>query len=635
MRKSFIKRMTACVLPVLMLMPFGSLAVSGASYADATSANTINVHAVRGANGLYQKADVTVYQIATCHPDGTWVWLGDFAANPPKIEITNSTGTVEAEVVFKITESYRDALHPDADLSKAQAESNSTGTLVKKKWQVEASALKTTELIKALTDVLKSRVSSAGLSPVTGTTANVKDPETGEESGFNPITLPNYDETPNGSDTSLDSNIGWYLIVTDCTGVEIQPTLETYDVSANKTAYIVPKANLIPLDKTIQSVKKDKSGTEVDSGAISATNHTSIASDGSTVEYKITTRTPKYSPDVTSLSQPFEIIDDPDDSIAVDINTVNVVVYGIGDGSDSVEGIKKLKVIENGVGKNTNGKVTITENKKGSVTDGFTVTFSEDWILQNNGMTPTAEFFNQDRKVEVTFKGTLTNNNTVYSDSASVNSNITTTVTNNNDYDYTTGNVNRVQVKYPNDYTTGQGIAEQHTSVVTYVGKIGLEKFGSDAPATHQSDVDFTLERTTAPTGNVTNDVITDGAVKTTDGVFDFGYLAPGTYKLTEGTPPAGYSAVGEYTFTVSAKGNDSDVEFSKFEFSEGVSASGVKMIHNNNGNADIKVTDTKVEPVNLPGTGGAGTYLFTAFGICGIILAGAGYIVLLKKKKV
>ncbi len=635
MRKSFIKRMTACVLPVLMLMPFGSLAVSGASYADATSANTINVHAVRGANGLYQKADVTVYQIATCHPDGTWVWLGDFAANPPKIEITNSTGTVEAEVVFKITESYRDALHPDADLSKAQAESNSTGTLVKKKWQVEASALKTTELIKALTDVLKSRVSSAGLSPVTGTTANVKDPETGEESGFNPITLPNYDETPNGSDTSLDSNIGWYLIVTDCTGVEIQPTLETYDVSANKTAYIVPKANLIPLDKTIQSVKKDKSGTEVDSGAISATNHTSIASDGSTVEYKITTRTPKYSPDVTSLSQPFEIIDDPDDSIAVDINTVNVVVYGIGDGSDSVEGIKKLKVIENGVGKNTNGKVTITENKKGSVTDGFTVTFSEDWILQNNGMTPTAEFFNQDRKVEVTFKGTLTNNNTVYSDSASVNSNITTTVTNNNDYDYTTGNVNRVQVKYPNDYTTGQGIAEQHTSVVTYVGKIGLEKFGSDAPATHQTDVDFTLERTTAPTGNVTNDVITDGAVKTTDGVFDFGYLAPGTYKLTEGTPPAGYSAVGEYTFTVSAKGNDSDVEFSKFEFSEGVSASGVKMIHNNNGNADIKVTDTKVEPVNLPGTGGAGTYLFTAFGICGIILAGAGYIVLLKKKKV
>lgn len=634
MRKSFIKRMTACVLPVLMLMPFGSLAVSGASYADATSANTINVHAVRGANGLYQKADVTVYQIATCHPDGTWVWLGDFAANPPKIEITNSTGTVEAEVVFKITESYRDALHPDAALSKAQAESNSTGTLVKKNWQVEASALKTTELIKALTDVLKSRVSSAGLSPVTGTTANVKDPETGEESGFNPITLPNYDETPNGSDTSLDSNIGWYLIVTDCTGVEIQPTLETYDVSANKTAYIVPKANLIPLDKTIQSVKKDKSGTEEKSGDVSNTGHTSTASDGSTVEYKITTRTPKYSPDVTSLSQPFEIIDDPDDSIAVDINTVNVVVYGIGDGSDSVEGIKKLKVIENGVGKNTNGKVTITENKKGSVTDGFTVTFSKDWILQNNGMTPTAEFFNQDRKVEVTFKGTLTNNNTVYSDSASANTNKTTTVA-DEDYDYTKGNVNRVQVKYSNDYTTGQGIAEQHTSVVTYVGKIGLEKFGSDAPATHQTDVDFTLERTTAPTGNVTNDVITDGAVKTTDGVFDFGYLAPGTYKLTEGTPPAGYSAVGEYTFTVSAKGNDSDVEFSKFEFSEGVSASGVKMIHNNNGNADIKVTDTKVEPVNLPGTGGAGTYLFTAFGICGIILAGAGYIVLLKKKKV
>lgn len=725
MKNSIIKRAAAALLSVVIGVSAFSMTAAAVDngMSSIVKSNKVALHAVRGADGkLISVANgdadnVTIYQVATCDADGTWRWLGDFATNPPEIVIgKNGDQDITAKVVFNIVQ--KDANGQDDFIdhnvmktsgeNTVRKENNELASITNKQILITdlvnedllttyAGVLPTTPVIQlsqVLRDSAATALSSLTQSEViaTGKTAAV-DTATDEETALRTITLPNYKEDQESTPHNDESTVGYYLIVTNANGVEVQPTLEAYDVSVAQTDYIVPKSSVVPLTKTITSVTKqvlDSATSQyntVTTGAVDAVDqHTSIASAESTVAYKITTRTPKYSPelftgtDSTTLTsanfasnfsfdpsnfQDYTIIDDLSDGLTLDETSITVTIKGLGINKEDQVLIENSQAVKNG---ETQANFSGVDYSLDKDANGFVITFNKLWLFAG-----APDYYYQDKEVEVTFKATLksvaqgvmlgnsvdaTDNDVktynVFNKTKSGNVSFNTSVS---------GNPNTAQTLFANDYSTATGVGEKHDTVTTYVGQVDLVKFGGSQDHDNlKSDVEFTLTKKNASNAYVayTNEKTDSSGKVSTDneGRIHFGYLAPGDYKLHEEAAPSGFEAVSDIYFTVSADTNsDNKYDGYALEATTGQTLDTNVVIHdhtyaryeydnelaewrwltttqNGYGYHTIQVVDPSIEEILLPGTGAVGTVVIVLTGGAVSMLAVMGYFVLLKKRR-
>ena len=727
MKNSIIKRAAAALLSVVIGVSAFSMTAAAVDngMSSIVKSNKVALHAVRGADGkLISVANgdadnVTIYQVATCDADGTWRWLGDFATNPPEIVIgKNGAQDITAKVVFNIVQKS-DYVNGQDDFIDHNVMKTSGGNTVRKNNEelesipnkqilitdlvnedlltTYASVLPTTPVIQ-LSQVLRDRAATTALSSLTqsevkatGKTAAV-DTATDEETALRTITLPNYKEDQESTSHNDESTVGYYLIVTNANGVEVQPTLEAYDVSVAQTDYIVPKSSVVPLTKTITSVTKRVENqtthqyNTVTTGAVDTVDqHTSIASAESTVEYKITTRTPKYSPelftgtDSTTLTsanfasnfsfdpskfQDYTIIDDLSDGLELDQNSITVTIKGLGINKEDMVLIENSQAVKNG---ETQSSFYSVDYDLDTDNYGFVITFDKLWLFAG-----APDYYYQDKEVEVTFKATLKSvyGGVVLGNSVgATDSNIKTYSVFNKTksaqpvsfHTSVPGNPNTAQTLFANDYSTATGVGEKHDTVTTYVGQVDLLKFGDSQSMDNLKDnVEFTLTKKNNSNEYVayTNEETDSSGKVSTDfeGKIHFGYLAPGDYKLHEEAAPSGFEAVSDIYFTVSADTN-SDNKYDGYALAATTGLTldaGVTLLINTkagyeynteqcyyewkattqNGYHTIKVIDPSSAPVLLPGTGAVGTVVIVLTGGAACMLAVLGYFVLLKKRK-
>ncbi len=727
MKNSIIKRAAAALLSVVIGVSAFSMTAAAVDngMSSIVKSNKVALHAVRGADGkLISVANgdadnVTIYQVATCDADGTWRWLGDFATNPPEIVIgKNGAQDITAKVVFNIVQKS-DYVNGQDDFIDHNVMKTSGGNTVRKNNEelesipnkqilitdlvnedlltTYASVLPTTPVIQ-LSQVLRDRAATTALSSLTqsevkatGKTAAV-DTATDEETALRTITLPNYKEDQESTSHNDESTVGYYLIVTNANGVEVQPTLEAYDVSVAQTDYIVPKSSVVPLTKTITSVTKRVENqtthqyNTVTTGAVDTVDqHTSIASAESTVEYKITTRTPKYSPelftgtDSTTLTsanfasnfsfdpskfQDYTIIDDLSDGLELDQNSITVTIKGLGINKEDMVLIENSQAVKNG---ETQSSFYSVDYDLDTDNYGFVITFDKLWLFAG-----APDYYYQDKEVEVTFKATLKSvyGGVVLGNSVgATDSNIKTYSVFNKTksaqpvsfHTSVPGNPNTAQTLFANDYSTATGVGEKHDTVTTYVGQVDLLKFGDSQSMDNLKDnVEFTLTKKNNSNEYVayTNEETDSSGKVSTDfeGKIHFGYLAPGDYKLHEEAAPSGFEAVSDIYFTVSADTN-SDNKYDGYALAATTGQTldaGVTLLINTkagyeynteqcyyewkattqNGYHTIKVIDPSSAPVLLPGTGAVGTVVIVLTGGAACMLAVLGYFVLLKKRK-
>ena len=727
MKNSIIKRAAAALLSVVIGVSAFSMTAAAVDngMSSIVKSNKVALHAVRGADGkLISVANgdadnVTIYQVATCDADGTWRWLGDFATNPPEIVIgKNGDQDITAKVVFNIVQKS-DYVNGQDDFIDHNVMKTSGGNTVRKNNEelesipnkqilitdlvnedlltTYASVLPTTPVIQ-LSQVLRDRAATTALSSLTqsevkatGKTAAV-DTATDEETALRTITLPNYKEDQESTSHNDESTVGYYLIVTNANGVEVQPTLEAYDVSVAQTDYIVPKSSVVPLTKTITSVTKRVENqtthqyNTVTTGAVDTVDqHTSIASAESTVEYKITTRTPKYSPelftgtDSTTLTsanfasnfsfdpskfQDYTIIDDLSDGLELDQNSITVTIKGLGINKEDMVLIENSQAVKNG---ETQSSFYSVDYDLDTDNYGFVITFDKLWLFAG-----APDYYYQDKEVEVTFKATLKSvyGGVVLGNSVgATDSNIKTYSVFNKTksaqpvsfHTSVPGNPNTAQTLFANDYSTATGVGEKHDTVTTYVGQVDLLKFGDSQSMDNLKDnVEFTLTKKNNSNEYVayTNEETDSSGKVSTDfeGKIHFGYLAPGDYKLHEEAAPSGFEAVSDIYFTVSADTN-SDNKYDGYALAATTGQTldaGVTLLINTkagyeynteqcyyewkattqNGYHTIKVIDPSSAPVLLPGTGAVGTVVIVLTGGAACMLAVLGYFVLLKKRK-
>ena len=403
-------------------------------------------------------------------------------------------------------------------------------------------------------------------------------------------------------------SVGYYLIVTEPgsgNSKTIQPTLASYDVqtTGDANADVTPKAAGITVDKSITGV------TQSDGTAIAEKNVDScMAEVGSTVSYQIATTTPSYATGVVP-QKAFTIYDDPSDAIDIVNNSVKVTVGGV-------------EVIKNGAVESGVENVTYTP----ATTDGFKIVFEVNYIK---------EAANQGKEVVVTFNATVGNDAVLGANNAvnAATNKGSAALDKNTNVDASTtrkGNPNSTYIEYANNYSTGGGDGTGEDTVNTFVGKIVIGKFNNDG-TTRLSGSKFMLTKDVSGTAtNVTNAKITAGVVQPTDsGDLDLGYLAPGTYTLTETEAPAGYKVVAPFTFTVTGANTTA---YDTFVY-DVTPVTNVDVTGDLTGNAVIKVNDPEAD--KLPGTGGMGTVLFTVGGAAIVLLAGAMFVVYMRKRKV
>ena len=114
----------------------------------------------------------------------------------------------------------------------------------------------------------------------------------------------------------------------------------------------------------------------------------------------------------------------------------------------------------------------------------------------------------------------------------------------------------------------------------------------------------------------------------------DFGYLPAGNYTLTETVAPSGCKVmVGSWTFTVAT--NTSGTYDKYTVTTTGTAPTELTLTDNDtthHGNYSVTVVDPPAGA--LPGTGGMGTVIFTVGGAAIVLLAGAMFVVYMRRRK-
>ena len=299
---------------------------------------------------------------------------------------------------------------------------------------------------------------------------------------------------------------------------------------------------------------------------------------------------------------PFQIIDLPEDVLTVDDSTIAVKVGG----TEITSGFSITTPTDAEISAFKNCEDTTVTDVS---TSAFKVVFDNEYTLANGG-----------KSVVVTFNAT-------------VGTGVDQKMDLNND-----ANDNTCVLSYSNNYNTAKGSVEEVTDPTNPGGGTTIKEH-PDTPKTEHSKADVFCTVFTA--NKINGDVSAtgealDGAgfslyegrtaeasklIKTitTGTTFTFEGLGNGTYTLSETQVPDGYKKADDITFTISS--DDTPVYAGNFKFT---------------GDATAATIDVANYPGQLlPGTGGAGTILFTVGGATIVLLAGVLFVFYMKKRRI
>ena len=402
-----------------------------------------------------------------------------------------------------------------------------------------------------------------------------------------------------GSTQGVDNTTSYYLIIPTSTdaGKVIQPIMVEAIKDSNKDVDDLKMSDL-PFDKKITAVSATIAGKDY-TGLVGKDGDTGAGAVGDTVSYQITTQFPTYAANVTATDISNFVVTDTPTNISLKTGTVKVYIEnGTTAGLQTTGSDADTDVT-------SNANLTVNE---GTPTGGFTATFNGTLIKANEG-----------KNVYITYDSTIAATATYFA----------------------TGNPNTASLTYGNEYATGGGSGTAQDRTTVYTAKLNLKKTGSDKSGANLDGATFQLLR--QDTSGDYNVIATSTG---TSGDFEFTQLAPGKYKLHESAAPDGYLAIDDVSFTVSAnsQSTQSDVDSNNTAFTGNFTAavddtvSGFSFDSQKAGVNDgtsIKATVNDPKRGELPGTGGMGTVLFTVGGAAVVLLAGALFVVYMRRRKV
>jgi len=396
--------------------------------------------------------------------------------------------------------------------------------------------------------------------------------------------------------TEMNFDPGYYLIVGEGTTKVTEPILLSVVDSAAKQ--LENKASEITVDKKITKIEKKFGETN---GKVAANGKTGIADKGAIVSYSIETTIPTYAPTVKSGITPFQIIDLPEDVLTVNKDTIKVTVNGneVVDGTDYdlKFGIKELEDADLAFTGSVDKTAEIISNT------AFKVVFKEEFVLADA---------NRGKGVVVTFDATVGEGENGMDVDENANNN-TSILSYSNDYNDGIGNVD--DPSNPNDPKP-----KTETSAADVFCTIFTANKVSGGTTTPLAGAKFALfdEKGTELRELALAANNADGAT-----TFKFEGLSDGTYVLKETKTPDGYKKADDITFTVVTNRDSTSGGYNgkNFVFS---------------GDVDSNEINVENYPGQLlPGTGGAGTILFTVGGAAVVLLAGVLFVFYMKKRRI
>lgn len=374
---------------------------------------------------------------------------------------------------------------------------------------------------------------------------------------------------------------GYYLIVNSGTATPILLSVRS-DQSYTTSAAALPledKSNGVTIDKAIEKINNvaQSSGADIQSDKNKAN-----AAVGDTVSYSLTTKTPKYDSHVTGLAYPFTITDTPEaGKLSIKTDTVKITINGTEYTATTAD------------------VVTITKS-----TSSLTFVVDDDYILAKNSG---GDFINQDKDVVVTFDAEILSD--------------ADTGTNSND--------NTTHLSYDNDFTTDGTTGSEGTdddTVAVFVPEFDVTKHYDGAVSSTQTAT-FKVYKFDDSAANKRGAEVTTASTTTTDATLEFKNLKVGKYVLAEDSTTGEYRLAEDIIFEITD--DSTNPYYGSFHYT--------KTTANDLDKQDGKgaTTVNNISGQKLPGTGGMGTILFTVGGAAVVLLAGALFVVYMRKRKV
>ncbi len=411
------------------------------------------------------------------------------------------------------------------------------------------------------------------------------------------------------NDTITGLTPGYYVFKSSSSGAQNILVEVKGDIVAGQ---LRAKANEVTIDKTITSIT-DANTSEAAASLVQSGGKNGHVSVGSTVQYNITTAFPYYDTEnVTAATNitDFTITDIPEAGLTITPNDVVSITAGgtalVKDTDYTVVSASdaKIKATDNTENKNYfEGKAEDTYKVAGT---GVKITFTDSTVINKRGA-----------EVVVTLNALVNANASVNSDT---NRNCATVEYNN---DYFTGG----QPDEPVNPTTGDpNEPDEPTDHESSYADVYCTLFTVNKKDNSNQSLKgavFALYKGTDTTGSP---IATLGSTDSTSAdytdTFVFSGLNVGTYTLVEqSTPNSSYVKADNVTFEVK-----DDTFAGSYTFTNKADNSAIA-----NGSLDI----VNISGQSLPGTGGMGTVLFTVGGAAIVLLAGALFVVYMRKRKV